>query len=70
MQLDFLEPTERASKEDDKSITFQLWNGKSIRFIAAVTTFKGFKVWTQDCSKEKLLKQTNGQLDVDFTYRS
>ena len=39
---DFLEPTERAAEEDDNSITFQFWNGKSIRFVALVTTLKGF----------------------------
>ena len=66
----FLEQKERAAKGDENSITFQLWNGKSIWFIAVVTTLKGFKVWTQHRSKENPLKQSHGHLDVDLTYES
>ena len=73
MQYDvkhLLEPTERAAKGDESSITFQLWNGRSIRFVAVVTTLKGFKVWTQHRSKGKPLKESNGQFDVDLTCQS
>ena len=51
---DFLEPRERAAKEDDNSITIQHWNCKSNRFVAVVTA----------------LKEPNIDLDVDLTYRS
>ena len=54
----FLEPTEEAGKGHENSIAFRLWNGKSIRFVAVVTTLKGFKVWTQRRSKGKPLKRT------------
>ena len=67
---DFLEPMERAARGDENSITFQFWNGKPIRFVAVVTTLKGFKLWTQHLSKGKRLKQTNGHLDVDLLYQS
>ena len=67
--IDFLELLERPERGDENSITFQLRTGKSIRFVSVVTTLKEFKVWTQHRSKRKALKQTNGQLDVDLTYR-
>ena len=67
---DFLKPKERAAKGDEKFDYLPTLEWKMYWFVAAVTTLKGFKMWTQDLSKGKPLKQTNGQLDVDLTYRS
>ena len=64
---DFLVPKEGATKGAENSITLQLWNGKTISFVAVVTTLKGFEVWTQHRNKGKPLKQTNGQLYFDLT---
>ena len=47
----FFEAEITSSKGDENLITFKLWNGKSIDFVAVVTTLKGFKVWTQHNSK-------------------
>ena len=41
----------------------------NLSVCCVVTTLKSFKVWTQHRSKGKPLKETNGQLDVDLTYR-
>ena len=66
---DFIEPKERAAKE----MTIQLHSSSGMAnlfdLLPKVTTLKGFKVCNQHRSKGKPMNQTNGHLDVDYTYR-
>ena len=52
----FLRAQGTSSKGDDISITFQLWNGKSIRFVPEVTTLKLFKIMDSTSQQRKTLE--------------
>ena len=65
-----LEPKERAAKEMTTQPHFNFGIANLFDLLPKVTSLKGFKVRTQHRSKGKPLNQTNGYLDVDYSYQS
>ena len=68
--IDFVKPKRRAAKETTIQSYSNFRMANLFDLLPRVTTLKEFKVWNQHRSKGKPLNQTNGHLDVDYTYRS